>query len=104
MPPHLETPTMSNLNSELTELLRDMRHQAGLTQVELGRRMGWIPGINPRGHETHGEISRYEHGKRVPKFELVGRWAAACGYTAELVVYPRAGAPWVVALNNGPQP
>jgi transcriptional regulator with XRE-family HTH domain len=91
---------VSDLNSELTELLRDMRHQAGLTQAQLGKRLGWT---TPSGFSSVGQ---YEQQLRTPKLELVGRWAAACGYTARLVIgdsnalQPR----WVVPLNDGPRP
>jgi transcriptional regulator with XRE-family HTH domain len=91
---------MGDLDSELTELLRDMRHQAGLTQDQLGERLKW--GTNGRTL-----VSVYEAG--VPSggsIELVGRWAAACGYTARLVVeHPEGYLPrWVIELNDGPQP
>jgi transcriptional regulator with XRE-family HTH domain len=94
---------MTDLNSELTELLRDMRHQAGLTQGELGLRLDWGNWIRGRHIEL---ISAYENGYEVPTPELVGRWAAACGYTARLVVEHPEGylLRWVVELNDGPQP
>jgi transcriptional regulator with XRE-family HTH domain len=87
---------MTDVNAELTELLRDMRQAAGITQRELSDRLGWT-----RREKT----SEYETGRWIPKLELVGRWAAACGFSAELVVTsPGTGRPWVIELNDGPQP
>jgi transcriptional regulator with XRE-family HTH domain len=91
---------VTGLDGELTELLRDMRHQAGLTQSQLGKLLGWW--LADDG--TCGIVSRYEAGRRVPKAELVGRWAAACGFHAELVVTRPGAGRWTVPLNDGPQP
>jgi transcriptional regulator with XRE-family HTH domain len=102
---NLDTQMTGDLNSELTELLRDMRHQAGLTQQQLAQRLG---------HADASHVSRSENGRSGPKPELVGRWAAACGFHAELVIHtseitvtPSGGDEWwfaVIPLNDGPQP
>jgi transcriptional regulator with XRE-family HTH domain len=90
---------MTDLDAQLTELLRDMRHQAGLTGADLANRIGW------HGKQRRTVVSNYECGRYIPGLELVGRWAAACGLHAELVITPRGtGSPWVVPLNDGPQP
>lgn len=86
---------MGDLHAELTELLRDMRHEAGLSRSQLAQRLGWDPRVQ-------GSVSHYELGHRIPEPELIGRWAAACGYTAELHVYSDAGSVWVVELNGHP--
>jgi transcriptional regulator with XRE-family HTH domain len=86
------------LTDELTELLRDMRHEAGLTQSELGKRLGWY--IDQRRYDRCANISRYEHGRRNPGLVLIGRWAAACGFDAELVVTHPDGGRWSIPLNG----
>jgi transcriptional regulator with XRE-family HTH domain len=93
---------MADLDGELTELLRDMRHQAGLSQSQLGKLLGWY--VDRDNYDTCGQISRYEHGRRVPKPGLIGRWAAACGFHAELVVTRSGAGRWVIELNDGPHP
>jgi transcriptional regulator with XRE-family HTH domain len=83
---------MADLNAALTELLRDMRREAGLTGLELCRRLGW---------KHKSSVSQYENGLMTPKLEMVGRWAAACGYHAELRVYrdETRVLSWAVPLN-----
>jgi transcriptional regulator with XRE-family HTH domain len=96
---------MTDLNSELTELLRDMRHQAGLSGSQLGKMLGWSVSSNPSGKSDYcSNVAHYEAGDRVPKLEMVGRWAAACGFHAELVVTRHDAGRWIVPLNDGPQP
>jgi transcriptional regulator with XRE-family HTH domain len=86
---------VTDLDGELTELLRDMRHQAGLTQDELASRLG---------RASRSNISHYETGK-TPQVETIGRWAAACGFHAELrILRPNGVEYMVVSLNDGPQP
>jgi transcriptional regulator with XRE-family HTH domain len=94
---------MGDLNSELTELLRDMRHQAGLTQSELSQRLGWASHYKGAGYGCP-QVSKYEHGVKVPKWDVLGRWAAACGFHAELVITRPGAGRWVVPLNDGPNP
>lgn len=68
---------MSDVNRELAELLRDMRHKAGLTRAVLALRLGYAADTT---------IYQYESGRLAPKPELIGRWAAACGFLASIVV------------------
>jgi hypothetical protein len=95
---------MPDLDGELTELLRDMRHQAGLTGGELGVKLNLPANQGASNSYIAAYVDLCERGEHKATFELFGRWAAACGFSAELVVKPRKGAPWVVALNDGPQP
>jgi transcriptional regulator with XRE-family HTH domain len=82
---------MSDLAEQLAELLRDMRHQTGLTQLALAHRLG---------HADASHVGRCENGHRTPKPELIGRWAAACGYQAELRVHQTPDLYWLVELNG----
>jgi transcriptional regulator with XRE-family HTH domain len=91
------------LELELTELLRDMRHHAGLTGTELGKRLGVALSTNG----GCPQVTHYERGRKLPKPEMIGRWAAACGFHASIHVHGEYefGPPlWVVRLNDGPQP
>lgn len=63
-------------------ILRDSRRRAGLTQAELARRAG----------TSQATISAYEHGRKEPSFETLGRLLAAAG--ARLTAVP-ASAPVV---------
>ena len=83
-------------DAAVTELLRDMRQAAGISQSELGRRLYWWTDRDG----NCGNVSRYENGRRIPKPELIGRWAAACGFTAELVVTRPGTGRWVIELND----
>jgi transcriptional regulator with XRE-family HTH domain len=49
--------------------LRDARRRSGLTQAELARRAG----------TSQATISAYEHGRKEPSVETLGRLLAACG-------------------------
>ncbi len=49
--------------------LRQLRKAAGLTQAELGARLGC----------TQRRITNIEGGVRRPSVELLGQWARACG-------------------------
>jgi transcriptional regulator with XRE-family HTH domain len=62
--------------------LRDARLRAGLTQTELARRAG----------TSQATISAYEHGRKAPSVETLGRLLAAAG--ARLTAAP-ASAPVV---------
>jgi len=50
-------------------MLRDARGRAGLTQTELARRAG----------TSQATISAYEHGRKAPSVETLGRLLAATG-------------------------
>lgn len=50
--------------------LRQMRIEAGLSQTELGERLGL----------THGALSRIENGLRSTGIEVIQRWYQECGY------------------------
>jgi transcriptional regulator with XRE-family HTH domain len=50
-------------------ILRDARGRAGLTQAELARRAG----------TSQATISAYEHGRKAPSVETLGRLLAATG-------------------------
>lgn len=76
---------MGDLASDLTDLLRDMRREAGLSQAELGQRMGWAPHYKGYGYGCP-QVSKYEIGAKTPKWEVLARWADACGYRATLSV------------------
>lgn len=56
--------------------LREARQRAGLTQAELARRAG----------TSQATISAYEHGRKEPSVETLGRLLAASG--ARLTVAP----------------
>jgi transcriptional regulator with XRE-family HTH domain len=62
--------------------LRDARRRAGLTQADLARRAG----------TSQATISAYEHGRKAPSVETLGRLLAATG--TRLTVTP-ASAPVV---------
>jgi len=69
-----------------------MRHQAGLSQRELAERLGWAAQSN---------VTHYEAGDKTPKLELIGRWAVACGFQAELrVTRGDWSTTWTIPLNE----
>ena len=55
--------------------MRDLRLRAGVSQRELGRRLG-VDGSH---------ITRLENGQRSPSYGLLVRWAAACGAEASVI-------------------
>jgi predicted nucleotidyltransferase/DNA-binding XRE family transcriptional regulator len=55
-------------------LLRDARHRAGLSQVELGRRAG----------VTQSVVSAYESGARQPSVPMLARLVAATGLELDI--------------------
>jgi len=57
-------------------LLRDARESAGLTQNQLGRRLG----------VSQQAIAQAERWQANPTIGLMRRWVAACGGTLDLVV------------------
>lgn len=62
--------TLKNVMSTLTKRLKEARLRAGLSQEQLGIRIG----LEPESASTR--MNRYELGKRVPDLELVERIAA----------------------------
>jgi len=60
-------------------LLREARHAAGLTQVELARRATTV----------QSAIAAYESGARRPNLVTLERLLDACGYDVDVVVQPR---------------
>lgn len=58
--------------------LRDARRRAGLTQAQLARRAG----------TSQATVSAYEHGRKAPSVETLGRLLAAAG--ARLIAAPAA--------------
>ncbi|MFM8483759.1 MAG: helix-turn-helix domain-containing protein [Actinomycetota bacterium] len=50
--------------------LRDLRKQAGLSQVEVARRAGMVATV----------LSAYERGRRQPSVEIAGRIIEVMGY------------------------
>lgn len=65
---------------EASWTLRTARTRAGLTQAELARRAG----------TSQATISAYEHGRKAPSVETLGRLLAAAG--ARLTVAPGSSA------------
>lgn len=64
---------------ELTRLVRDARHAAGITQLELASRAG----------TTQPAVAAYESGARTPNLATLERLLDACGYDVELLAHPR---------------
>jgi transcriptional regulator with XRE-family HTH domain len=63
----------SQRRRQLGLALRELRHAAGLTSVQLAERLG----------VAQSTISRLERGRQLASPEQVDRWAAATGATAE---------------------
>ncbi|MBS1869238.1 MAG: helix-turn-helix transcriptional regulator [Actinobacteria bacterium] len=61
---------------DASALLRNARARAGLTQAELARRAG----------TSQATVSAYEHGRKTPSVETLGRLLAAAG--ARLTAVP----------------
>jgi transcriptional regulator with XRE-family HTH domain len=59
----------------LANRLRDLRHAAGLTGLQLGERIG----------KAQPSVSRYELGQSVPSALIVEAWAEACGADASTI-------------------
>ncbi|MFM7125657.1 MAG: helix-turn-helix domain-containing protein [Actinomycetota bacterium] len=55
--------------------LRDLRKQAGLSQVEVARRAGMVATV----------LSAYERGRRQPSVEIAGRIIEVMGYDITFV-------------------
>ncbi len=66
---------------EITQQLYEMRTTAGLTQAQLAKKLGWVT-----DGKSSGNVSKYENGKRQPNWDLLARWAQACGFQAFLII------------------
>lgn len=55
---------------EIASVLKDARIRAGLSQAEVGRRLGW------KGTGQH--VSKIERGLHTPRTDLFFRWLTAC--------------------------
>jgi transcriptional regulator with XRE-family HTH domain len=64
---------------EVTSLLRDARHAAGITQLELARRAG----------TAQPAVAAYESGSRTPTLTTLERLLGACEHDVELRARPR---------------
>ncbi len=62
------------------DLLRQARLRAGITQAELGRRVG----------RTQSQIARWERGVVQPSFETLRELVRACGFELEVNLAPYA--------------
>jgi transcriptional regulator with XRE-family HTH domain len=61
---------MHNANDQMAgKLIRQIRHDSGLKQIELARRSGMPSSV----------LSAYEHGERQPSVAALARIAAAAG-------------------------
>jgi transcriptional regulator with XRE-family HTH domain len=64
---------------EIMTLIRDARHAAGITQLELAGRAG----------TAQPAVAAYESGSRTPNLATLERLLAACEYDIELSASPR---------------
>jgi transcriptional regulator with XRE-family HTH domain len=64
---------------EIVALVRDVRHAAGITQLELAGRAG----------TAQSAVAAYESGSRTPNLVTLERLLAACDYDLELSASPR---------------
>ena len=71
-------------------LAREARRRAGLTQAELGRRVG----------TTQSAVARLERGGTEPSLERLGRIARACGLDLVPTLRPADDSDWSVARAN----
>lgn len=62
------------------DLIRDARREAGLTQADLGARLG----------TTQSAVSSWEHGRDMPRVDTLARILKACGFEADLVLRHRS--------------
>jgi transcriptional regulator with XRE-family HTH domain len=64
---------------EITRLLRDARHAAGITQLELASRAG----------TAQSAVAAYESGARTPTLATLQRLLGACEHELEVFAQPR---------------
>lgn len=67
--------------SAAVRALKDAREAAGLSQAEVGMRMGYAD-----AQSAQGAIGRWESAARDPGSKLLERWADALGMKLELVL------------------
>jgi len=71
-------------------LIREARRRAGLTQVELARRVG----------TTQSAIARIERGRTEPTADRLGQLIRACGLDLQIRLAPIDDSDWSVARSN----
>jgi len=71
-------------------IVREARRRAGLTQRELGERVG----------TTQSAIARIERGATEPAYDRVRRFVAACGFELIPRIAARDDSDWSVASAN----
>ena len=74
------------------QLVREARRRAGLTQRELGTRVG----------TTQSAIARIESGDSAPSFERVVQLVRACGFDLSVRVVPLDEDAWTLAEEGQP--
>lgn len=67
----------------IVDLLRSVRHRAGLTQAQLSERL-LTAGVSA----SRGRIANYEAESRRPPLEIIEQWAVACGHRLVLELVP----------------
>jgi transcriptional regulator with XRE-family HTH domain len=73
---HMDRPTTRTLSRlDVSGLIREARHVAGLSQAELASRIG----------TTQPVISRWERGADVPRMDALARVLQACGFEADVL-------------------
>lgn len=70
--------TPEAIRARIIDDLKTAREAQGLSQAELGRRLGYATG-------GQGIVARWETDGRDPNTESLTKWAAALGYTLALV-------------------
>ena len=77
----------------VSELVRQLRSTAGLTQAALAKRL----------HRTSTYVSKIERGERSIDIPDVTRWAGACGHEVRIAFEPKLpGLEPVVAILTAP--
>lgn len=71
-------------------IVREARRRAGLTQRELGERVG----------TTQSAIARIERGSTEPAYDRVQRLVEACGFDLVPRIAPRDDSDWSIASAN----
>ena len=69
------------LTTDHCRTLRQAREAAGLSQADLGQRLGGV---------TRFRVSHLESGRVQPSYGMLSRWCAALGLSPELVIHPAA--------------
>lgn len=69
-------PRKTNQNRQWGKVLQKLREEAGLSQDDIGRAIGYSC-----RHRPSGNVSEIEHGKLPVREETIRVWVAACGKT-----------------------